>query len=136
MNLSLSTCLQRDWESARALGDSVWRDTISSNLTPASRSGSAALVAGVDGSRVPEPKLGDSWFKSRLGTGLGFESQTFQVSESEPEPKLRHSKSRNRNRNRKSDILSLGMGTGIESQTFQVSESEPKSKFNVSRIFP
>ena len=42
----------------------------------------------VPGSLVSEPKRQDSRFKSRLGTGLGFESQTFQVSESEPESKF------------------------------------------------
>merc|ERR1712079_563327 len=60
----------------------------------------------VPGSPVPEPKLRDSRFKYRLGTGLGIDTRAIKDSESVSEPKLRNSQSRNQNRNRNSGFRS------------------------------
>ena len=59
----------------------------------------------VPGSLVPESKLQDSRFKSRLGIGLGIEFKAWE--ESVSEPKLRYSQSRNRNRNRQLNLHRL-----------------------------
>ena len=63
--------------------------------------------AEVPGSLVPESKLRDSRFKSRLGIGLGIEFESWEESESVSEPKLRYSQSRNRNLNRKLNLHRL-----------------------------
>ena len=64
-------------------------------------------IAEVPGSLVPESKLRDSRFKSRLGIGLRIEFKAWKESESVSDPKLRYSQSRNRNRNRKYNLHRL-----------------------------
>ena len=61
----------------------------------------------VPNSLVPESKLRDSRFKSRLGIGLKIEFKAWEESESVSEPKLRYYQSWNQNRNWKLNLHRL-----------------------------